>query len=640
MGAASLHSSTSLPAPTLELYARLSRGELIERHAALPIARWRLGVRVALAVLLALAVFALWGTLYLDLHGGYKGYADDDDAMISTVLVALLALPGTMAFLGAVSLRRSRLRPALIVGPALLVRTGYDDEPVQATPVATVGGWSVVGARARTRVDGEDVVGSAPDAASARRFVDAAESAAREAAALPSEVRAFDWRKSVGPAGRSFGPFARFLLALAVTAVVTVPLTLVIWLAGFARAEREAWATCREGPYCTDYEQIADFGANDIPGWFYEALGIPERRAEAARQSDDEAWRECQRSTSPAHIRGFLTRENSAHLAEARALLITRYEERSVRLASEATAIGGDPELILGLEEALLWLATDAESDRMSVGFLPVAGLEGGGIESAVAARTGSTHVQPVAPSFTAERNAARERAVRATISLAMAPLAGFASVDSGTEDLTRPRFSIALRVAPGGDVYTDRAEDALPMAERTVYPGIVLMFDCTIVVPGAVTPAHSARIVATPAADFRVEGSGGAVATSDVYDRMAETAFDQLEAAIERALGYTPPPPRWPPWLPEWEAGAYEPAVGGEYVVYDERGGLDSVTGGYRGLLVADGYTVEPFPGALDPEHDWLARRSDHRAHVRLSWDAYEHGSYIRVTDVTEIYP
>ncbi len=212
------------------------------------------------------------------------------------------------------------------------------------------------------------------------RFVDVAESIAGEASALPDQVAAFDWRAGAMPPRFSFAPLGR--LALTSTLVVAVPLTLVIWLAGFARAEREAWASCGEGPYCSAYERVADGGASDVPGWFYAALGIPERRAEVGRRSDDEAWRECERARSPSSSRGFVTREGSTHLVEARALLGAVYEERSVRLAAEATALGGDPELVAGIREALTWLARDADSDRMSVGFLPVQGLDGGGIEA------------------------------------------------------------------------------------------------------------------------------------------------------------------------------------------------------------------------------------------------------------------
>jgi hypothetical protein len=635
------YAPSSLSPATRELLSRLSQGELIERHVALPIASARVRRRVAVAAVFAVGVLALWVTLFFDLQGSSKGYADDDDAMITSVLVALLALPGTVALLGAVSLARSGLRPAVIVGPALVVVTGYDDESVYAVPIGAMGKWSIIDARVRGRVGDRDVVARAPDAAAARRFVEVVEWMAREASALPEPTAAFDWRAGATGPRASSPRLGRFALALTSTLVVALPLTFVIWLAGFARAERDAWALCGERPYCSEYERVADFGVNDVPEFFYAALGIAERRAQVAHRSDDEAWRECQRARSPSSVRGFLTREDSTHLAEARALLGVIYEERSAQLAAEAAALGGDPELIAGIREALRWLATDAESDQMSVGFLPVQGLDGGGIEAEVARLTGSTHVQPVAPSFTAERNAAREHALRDTIATAMRPLAGFATVYPGAaEDVTRPRFSIAVRVAPSGSVYSDRAEERLPPADRTVYPGIVILFDVAVVVPGAATPPRSASIVASPAVDFHVEGTAGAPTAEDVYNRMAETAFDQLEASIERGLGYTPPPPSWLPWVPEWASGTSRPREGGDYVVHDENGGLEWVTAGYRSLLVASGFTVEPFPGALDPAHEWMARLPDHRVRVWIHWDAYQRGTYVRVSDVTGLYP
>lgn len=625
-----------LPEDVRELLGRLARGERVERHAALPIATRRIGWRLALALAAAGAVLVQWAALYWDFFGGWKAYADDDDFLLSTPLAVIAGMVGAYALAKAVALLRSRLRPALIVTPALVVVTGHDDQPVRVDAHAEQHRYAIDGRSVRTAVGERSVVARAGDGAEARRFVETAESLGQSARTYPEDAAPHDWRARGGAgAGAWRGALGRAALALATGVFVVAPVSLAAWIGGLARAADERWAECERTDYCAEVESLAMSAENDFPEVVRDALRLDERRAAAIARVEEASWRSAAVSTSPSTLRDYLASPGATHRDEARARLVSLYEERAARYAVEAPAAGADPALARGMHAVLLALAR-APEPSVALTITPDPGLETGSVEAVFAALT-TSHVAPLAPAFTPERNREREReVVEAVRAAATRGLYGYLYVEAGAP-ADAPRIEIEYRVEPSGAIYVDRAEAALPESERTIFPGLRIVFSCAIT--SGPTAEHAARIVAEPAPDLLVTGSAGErPSATAVYDRMIATAFEQLRDQLVRAFGSTPPAPRWISWLPEL-AGATldDPGGGDQYTGTIELGSVEYVASDYRARLEAAGFTVAPYPYAPPEEaYDWLARREGQAAHVRMLPDSYARGVIVTVSDVS----
>jgi hypothetical protein len=208
------------------------------------------------------------------------------------------------------------------------------------------------------------------------------------------------------------------------------------------------------------------------------------------------------------------------------------------------------PEAVQGMLALLEHLRQeDPVTPKVPICFLPVSGLEGGKIEELVAALTGSEKVHPVEPAFTAAANKRRNGLVVGYIDRALKRVVGDLFVPEwwapeAVRD--RPRFLVHYEVKATGRAYGVTSEESLPPAERNQYVGIAIEFDFTIQVPedgGSLTDdpeeGHRFGFVARPAPNFSVAGATSPeVFARKVYDRMAETAFDEFTRKLAAAYG------------------------------------------------------------------------------------------------------
>ena len=544
----------SLPPDARARLETLSRGGAIEAHAALTRTSRRVLVRVVLLVLFGLVPLVQWLALYRNLFGGYKGYADDDDFLLSTPLAVLGGLLAIHALLGLIALSRSRLRPALVVTPALLVVVGRDDEPVEAVQHDAVARWSIDGHTVRAHVPGGVLEARAEDGAAARRFVEAAELAARQAKAFPADREAHDWVPRARPPSFSFAPIGRFATALLVSVSVIAPLSFAMWVAGFVREERERWAAAHEdeGSEAYRYRDLVDRAPNDFPPFVIEALGLDARGAEVRALMDARAARESEAEFARAMAQGslfdlriYVVSSGATHVAEARARIAELYRARAARYREEAAASGANA----GLTEAMARILVAAgERDDGDIGLSIRAHpmLDPSRIDAALAALAPQARIVPIAPVLSPQLLASREEEVAEAVRAATSSgLGGYLYVrDHVAAD--GPRLEVSYRIEPTGSVYSDVAQAALPESEQTLYPGLRVVFECAAVVAAGEASSGAVQIVAEPSPDLQVVGYDGSLVGA-VYDRMLDSAFAELRRQLVLAFGGTPavePPP------------------------------------------------------------------------------------------------
>lgn len=210
------------------------------------------------------------------------------------------------------------------------------------------------------------------------------------------------------------------------------------------------------------------------------------------------------------------------------------------------------PRVVQGMQVLLEHLrATD--NPAVAVCFLQGEGLDGRAIEAMLRRETGSSRIPPISPSFTAERNRRRES------QMLRAMQAGFSKVipddvmslhEAGPSDRVA-QFLVKYKIShQEGSIYADRDESHLPASQRRVYAGIVIDFEFTLQVPGSdyppsLDPRDGWRISvqAKPAPTFEVihHTLGGIPVSAGgeaVYDKMADTAFEDFEREVARAYG------------------------------------------------------------------------------------------------------
>lgn len=236
-----------------------------------------------------------------------------------------------------------------------------------------------------------------------------------------------------------------------------------------------------------------------------------------------------------------------AFRAEAEAALRKLYQQAEARYLDAAAAQSVSPAAREGMQALLHALASDhVTAEKVGVSFLPVAGLEGGAIEESVRQATGATTVYPVGPSFTKAANEARHSRIVSSFNQGLSKVVGdLFELEERPLEAPGPRILVGYTVKPSGAHFYSKSQEELPMAKRDLYVGIVVLFSCTIQTPpaGEVAPqdpaqGHAVGILATPAPNFSVSASRHVSMQQAVYDRMAETAFDEFAKRVAQTYG------------------------------------------------------------------------------------------------------
>lgn len=261
---------------------------------------------------------------------------------------------------------------------------------------------------------------------------------------------------------------------------------------------------------------------------------------------DQLCWAEAEAAGTAGALRGYLE-DFPAPAQEDAAVAALRDLYRDAEERYLAGAAGVPEPAREGMKDLLRVLATDHfESEKVGVSFLPVKGVEGGAIETLVKANTGAKVVHPVGPSFTQKANEGRHSKIVGSLNRGIQKVVGdLFELEERPLDAPGPRILVGYEVKFSGNHFFSKSQASLPMAERELYVGIVVLFTCSIQTPAPGEVAsqdpkegHPVHIQASPAMDFRVRGSRYSSMERMVYDRMAETAFDEFSTKVAETYG------------------------------------------------------------------------------------------------------
>ncbi len=292
----------------------------------------------------------------------------------------------------------------------------------------------------------------------------------------------------------------------------------------------------------------------DLSWYLNTFTPVAEHLAAADMAYEDARLSESVASGTATSLRAFRFEfSDGRHDEASRGALRDLYREAEKRYAG--TAERADPESAEGIKALLAHLRdTDVETMVVPVCFLPVEGLQGQEIERAIKQETGAKRVIPVSPAFTAELNVQRQGLVVRRMNQALRAVVGdLFELREAPPEKTRnqPRFLVRYKVVGTGAIYSSQSEEKLPMAERTLFVGIAMGFECSIQLPEGQAPlvddpeaGHCFTLMAEPATSFSAghEGQSLGAYAAAVYNTMASTAFDDFKNALVRTYGLGEP--------------------------------------------------------------------------------------------------
>jgi hypothetical protein len=450
---------------------------------------------------------------------------------------------------------RSKVRPAIVGTPILMAKTGLDHEPVamhyhkdlqkpEITHHHHNGSYThtsfvfsyTTGAlnfdiRNRARADAFITYLQATNGL-LRGWAESGE--------IDQKIREFDWitaatqpapeqKKQALPAGR--GLLRSGWMKLGLSGLLTLLITGFAWGGNLVQNEMHHWdRACR-------YDGASDYD------YYLHRGPLQWHAAEAIKRKDDSAFKDAVRARTAGALRTY--RQNyptGLHRDEARDAIRALYAAaETAYLEKSAKAIPAAHE---GMK-ALLAHLRDEDKPVVRICFAPAEGIDGKDIEAAIALDSGSKHVHPVGPSFSAEANAGRETRIIGIMGASLNKVFSddLFQLQRSTPEEPGARFFVKYKVIGGTDVYTMRSEVNLPKADRQVWVGIQINFTFSLQVPGSShlpdadpLKGYAFAMTATPAPNFTVSGANPS--PSDVYDRMVETAFQEFEVNLANAYG------------------------------------------------------------------------------------------------------
>jgi hypothetical protein len=467
------------------------------------------------------------------------------------LLLGLGAAAVCFALFEALRILQSRLRPAVVLNPALIAKTGLDGAAVAVIPLGNVGGFATTTKGIVVLGPRNEVVLDLPGLQAEKMDLDNALVRHRaERNTNPARIDSHNWLASVQPQGarrqlRHGWPFS-VLAGGALGAVLGLPLSIAVYLASLFIGEARQW---------DDFEQRTSYwGANE---YFYFTSHVPDplglvtrftdreaRRREAVRAFDEERFLEAVTTNDVQKFRSYVNDSRKPassqtipllgkHVPEARAKITSLYAIWSAEHGRRARAHGADPRIIQGVQAVLTWLGEDDDfSPNVGLSFVHPNELD---VDRLTRAATAAGEVAKVGVLFTDELNRAREESMTRALRSALGGYFKPAQLTlTSNAEPGRPRLLMHSRLTPTGDNYFRTAELRLPLAQRKAYPGVALDFNFRLQLPeqhgGGVDPTSGAGIHerANPAPQFKVRSAGtGRPSDKAVYQVMVETAFN-----------------------------------------------------------------------------------------------------------------
>lgn len=449
--------------------------------------------------------------------------------------------------------RNSTLKPAVLLTPMYLVRIGKDDllyydiwserQDLKIAHTITNGVYSGTSFQFLFR-DGAHVSFLARPKATADQLIARLEQLRIQ---MMEAARAQDFSAFAGhdifraEAGRTFpstgprGP-SRWQSA-AIICVAGVAVAALLHLTNFYRAQVVRLASCETK---SDYlEFIEEFSPNFFleesrQGLFesYQAEYEQNRRS-ATRLREMIRLKQC-KSLSPEQEKRILTlyqEEGKKDLRRLYASAIDRY-----RNAAQADDQAAKDAIIRILEAAV-----DKDQYRVSVTFSGTTEQVRGPFT--IQTDSGTREVVPMDPSFTPAENRAREGKINTAIRTSFSRIIpnDILQFVGGTGDI---RFTVDYVVFPSNMVYHETGLSALEEVHAPYYKGIGFHWKFRILVDNK--NAYEFEEESFPPAHFEVhrqETSAPSakrpeLKTAAVYDRMAETAFDDFGKRLLKRFG------------------------------------------------------------------------------------------------------
>lgn len=573
-----LFAPNDLPPATRDRLARLSRGEPAEGTLVVSTSR-----RTAPIVWTILG----GGAAIVTLVGVARA-----DPLAPVPLYFLAAIAAAMLFLGLAGLvplvreKLAAIRPCVVVTPAVVVHADVDAISFHrvadyASARSTSTGRRELRFADRSCFEVDYEIGIP--------LAEAIEFSRKEGGPVGSDLlEGLDPDRELD---RAPSPAARLAALVVIAAVASGGATIETWRSNLATLEASRWKLAASAKLSRDAQDYVAWGElakrASLPSFIATAAPLAEHLDEAKRRVEDLSFAEAR---SPEALRAYLARyRGGVHEAEARVALddtvfaaanasrsakalrayLTEFpagrHEAEVRPtmrklyeAAEHDWLargGGDASAKAAIATLCAWMRDGHEGATVRVVVGKATGPAANRFERALAAELQGQkttlgqkpmHVVPVGPSFTPDKNMDREtKVVGAVIAAIKSVIGELIPCEAGDEEGS-PRFVIDYQVQPSGEIYL--RENALLRGiegahEPDVYVGIEIAFTCSLEVPGKGV-VHSYALLARPPATvtFKTQRNAfdfdKAPRPDEVYDAMADTAFDDFQKGLVQAFG------------------------------------------------------------------------------------------------------
>ena len=157
-------------------------------------------------------------------------------------------------------------------------------------------------------------------------------------------------------------------------------------------------------------------------------------------------------------------------------------------------------------------------------------------LEARLARASGFSGILMIGDAFTESRMQAREARILEQLRSAIRTVIPEDVLQLRASSNASPRMVVSYTVAASGDLYYKTSQEALPESKRPFYPGIQFGWTCDIKAPNSGEDLYRFSLDSAPAMQFS--------AADDVYDGMADSAFEDFRNALIKRLGLLRTPP------------------------------------------------------------------------------------------------
>lgn len=251
-------------------------------------------------------------------------------------------------------------------------------------------------------------------------------------------------------------------------------------------------------------------------------------------RDDELRWDGAKSSGTASGYRLYIaSRPDGRHVSDAHATIATLYERAAdkYRTASGVRTSEGVEAVIKMLEYASRTGHYKVLVDFAGNNEIPT------DIEQELARDNGVSRLIPIQPSFTASMNQARETRIlqKITESFGKVIPGDILQFGPGRASSQEIGFKINYVIQASGAMYYPEKQENVPQPQRDWYTGIAFDWNFFVRVPGAESSNFQLTLKSEPAQHFysRGAGEGAGLAPTEVYNAMADSAFDDFGSKL-----------------------------------------------------------------------------------------------------------